>query len=99
MNRYSLLHTLDGFKDSINCLNCSLDGRYLAVGSDDGYTRMYKLGSQVCILELIGSNPVTCILWIPINDNFGEYTILIGYGDGSVVAHFMDLRGAEQVRI
>ncbi|THH26347.1 hypothetical protein EUX98_g7841 [Antrodiella citrinella] len=89
MNRYTLLHKITGFKDSINCIQFSPTHRYFAVGSDEGYTRIYKTDSGDCLVELLGVNTVTALFWHPSQDD-QLLKFFIGYGDGSVAVYFVD---------
>ncbi|THH32004.1 hypothetical protein EUX98_g2211 [Antrodiella citrinella] len=91
MNRYSQLSSISDCTSSVNCIEFSEDGAFFAVGSDDGFIRIYDTRKDVCILELFGPTPVTALLWHPAREDTSEYQIIIGHGDGTVLAYFTDL--------
>lgn len=99
MNRYHALTPITQIHDTINCIRFSPDGLYVAIGSDDYKTRIFAINTSMCLVELIGPNPVTAIFWNPLaGQDHKEYEIFLGYGEGSVVAYVLDLWDVSHVR-
>ena len=79
--QYSLRRTLRGLEDSVNCLQFSPDGQWLAAGGDDGRLAIYDYQHQdIADIEFIASVPVTSLLWHPSH----QFSIFVGYSNGDL---------------
>ena len=57
-NDFRLLRTLKGNSSSVNCVDASPDGKYLASGSDDETLKLWDVNSGECVLILKGHSDV-----------------------------------------
>lgn len=81
VEEYTLLRTLEGFEDSINCLQFSSQGQWLAAGGDDGRLAIFDIrGGENADISLVAPTPVTSLLWHPVEPN----TIFVGYSSGAI---------------
>ena len=79
--RYCEKRTLTHHSGSVNCLQFSPDGRYLATGGSDG-TLALALAATGRILHVIrGRTGVMSMAWAPVH----SYELWCGYGDGRIL--------------
>jgi WD40 repeat protein len=84
-SHYQLQTTLAHHRDSITHLQFSLNGQYLASGSDDGVILIYNTASWEPIRLLIDASPVRVLLW----HNKARHILLCGYRSGDL--HIVDV--------
>ena len=81
MNAYKRHSTILGHQDSVNALDISPDGRYLASGGDDGLLLLHEINNGKRVLKLKGDTSVTSLLW----SNGDVLQLYAGFGDGRVL--------------
>lgn len=78
---YNRSTTIYGFKDSINALSISRDGKYLVSGGDEGLLRVFSLATdykEICRFQ--NQSPVLSIAWL----NQYPFTFLMGDWSGDL---------------
>lgn len=71
-----------GFKDSINCMQFSPDGKWLAAGGDDGRLVIVDIQSEGFSEDTImAAAPVTAVAWNPYHWD----TLFVGYVSGEIM--------------
>lgn len=89
---YRLVRKIPGIPDCVNCLDFSRSGANLAIACDSGLLAVASSSTGKITLRLLGSSPVTSVLWHPFHDN----VLIIGYHDGTVRLHTL---GRAAVRV
>ncbi|KAJ3552959.1 hypothetical protein NM688_g3877 [Phlebia brevispora] len=84
--RYSCVETIPADCDSVNCLAFSPDGLYVAAGYDKGPVAVIDVLERRIKLAINWVWPVTALIWHPAR----AYVLVVGYGDGRVIAHELD---------
>jgi WD40 repeat protein len=80
MSTYSLFNSLTGHTDSVNFLEFSPDGKYLASGSDDRLFHVTNFRSGVSRLSVKASSSPTSLVW----DRSRPDTYFVGFANGGV---------------
>ncbi len=94
--RYAPLRTLSVPTDSVNCLQFSADGKWLAVGGDDGRLTIFDSQSYGCPeMVIVAAAPVTAILWHPSR----PYSLFVGQSDGDLVLYDLGPQVSIQVTV
>jgi len=79
---YILKHTLSHtHSESVNCLEFSSSGEFLASGSDDHSLIIWNVSTGQDLYHILFDSPVTALLWHPSR----EQTIICGCEDGTIV--------------
>ena len=83
---YTLFRTLDNFKDAINCLQFSADGRWLAAGGDEGRLAIFDFQSDDMgckDVDIVDRVTVVSLLWHPSKHG----ALFAGYGHGIIMLY------------
>lgn len=88
VEEYTLLRTLEGFEDSVNCLQFNSQGEWLAAGGDDGRFTIFNIqGGDKAYISLVAPTPVTSLLWHPVETD----SIFVGYSNGAIFLYRIDI--------
>jgi WD40 repeat protein len=80
MTRYQLERNITGPQDSVNALEFSSDGRYLATASEDGVLLVFSTANGKEFKRFVDCSPITALAWHP---KFPK-TLLSGHRSGDI---------------